>query len=413
MALEAFISNWLGPDLPVRIQAFDGTDVGPKDAKTTISLRSRDGLMRMATAPGELGLARSYVAGDIDIEGDIYDVLELRHLMSKVSLTAGQIRQLVKLIGLSHIRPISPPPEEHRRSRGRLHTRGRDSEAISHHYDVSNEFYRLVLGNSLTYSCALFENPGDSLEQAQENKYELICQKLGLQPGMRLLDIGSGWGGMVMHAAQHHGVEAVGLTISRNQVDLARKRVAEAGLTDRIDIRLQDYREIDDGPFDAISSIGMFEHVGLRRLGTYFTQVENLLVPGGRVLNHAISRTGSAESTRIHKTGFMERYVFPDGELHEVGNVVSALQDHGLEVRHMENLREHYALTLRRWVANLETNWDAAVVEVGEARAKIWRLYMAASAVGFEDNHIHVDQVLAVKTPSSGASGIPLRPSWA
>jgi len=413
MTLESFISNWLGPDLPVRIRAYDGTDLGPQNATTTISLRSRDGLVRMATAPGELGVARGYVAGDIDIDGDIYDVLELRHLMSEVKLTVRQIRQLVKLIGISNLRPVPPPPEEHRRSHGRLHTRRRDSEVISHHYDVSNDFYRLVLGSSLTYSCAVFEDPDDSLEQAQENKYELICQKLGLRPGMRLLDIGSGWGGMVLHAAQHHGVDAVGLTISRNQVDLARKRVAEAGLTDRIDIRLQDYRDINDGPFDAISSIGMFEHVGLSRLGTYFSQIENLLVPGGRVLNHAISRTASSQPTRFHKTGFIDRYVFPDGELQEVGTVVSALQDHGLEVRHFENLREHYALTLRRWVANLETNWDAAVAEVGEARAKIWRLYMAASAVGFEDNHIHVDQVLAVKTPDNGASGIPLRPNWA
>ncbi len=412
VALESFINGWLGSDLAVRIRGFDGTDVGPVDATTTVTVRSRDALARMVTAPGELGLALAYVAGDIAIDGDIYDALELRHVMSGVKLTVGQIYQLARLAGVANLGHVRPPPEEHRRKAGRLHTRRRDCEAISHHYDVSNDFYRLVLGPCLTYSCAVFTDPTDTLEEAQENKYELICRKLGLQPGMRLLDIGCGWGGMVLHAARHHGVSAVGLTISANQFDLAAKRVADAGLTDRIDIRLQDYREITDGPFDAISSIGMFEHVGLRRLGDYFTQVADLLVAGGRVLNHAISRTATTQPARIAKAGFIGRYVFPDGELHEVGTVVSALQDHGLEVRHVENLREHYALTLRRWVANLEANWDAAVGEAGQARAKIWRLYMAASAIAFEDNHLHIDQVLAVNTPDSGLAGMPLRPAW-
>lgn len=412
MTIEAFITGLFGPSLPIRLRAYDGTDVGPRDAPTTVTLRSQDALVRMVTAPGELGFARAYVAGDIDIDGDIYDVLELRKLLPVVKLTLRQIRELIQLVGLGKIRRILPPPEEHRKNRGRLHTRGRDSDAISHHYDVSNDFYEMVLGPSMTYSCAVFEERTDTLEEAQANKYELICQKLGLQPGMRLLDIGCGWGGMALHAAEHYGVEAVGVTISQNQVDLARKRVAEAGLADRVDIRLQDYRDTDDRPFDAISSIGMFEHVGLDRLGTYFDQVSRLLVPGGRVVNHAISRTGTAQRARLHRTGFIDRYVFPDGELHEVGSVISALQDRGLEVRHMENLREHYALTLRQWVANLEANWDAAVAEVGEGRAKVWRLYMAGSAVMFEDNRIHVDQVLAVKTSDSGRNSVPLRPTW-
>lgn len=412
MTIEAFITGLFGPSLPIRLRAYDGTDVGPRDAPTTVTLRSQDALVRMVTAPGELGFARAYVAGDIDIDGDIYDVLELRKLLPVVKLTLRQIRELIQLVGLGKIRRILPPPEEHRKNRGRLHTRGRDSDAISHHYDVSNDFYEMVLGPSMTYSCAVFEERTDTLEEAQANKYELICQKLGLQPGMRLLDIGCGWGGMALHAAEHYGVEAVGVTISQNQVDLARKRVAEAGLADRVDIRLQDYRDTDDRPFDAISSIGMFEHVGLDRLGTYFDQVSRLLVPGGRVVNHAISRTGTAQRARLHRTGFIDRYVFPDGELHEVGSVISALQDRGLEVRHMENLREHYALTLRQWVANLEANWDAAVAEVGEGRAKVWHLYMAGSAVMFEDNRIHVDQVLAVKTSDSGRNSVPLRPTW-
>jgi cyclopropane-fatty-acyl-phospholipid synthase len=411
VTFESFITSWLGTDLPVRIRAFDGTDIGPKDAAATLTVRSVDALVRMVTARGELGLARAYVAGDLDIEGDIYAALELRRRFSGLKLTARQVRELVRLVSVGNLRRIAPPPEEHR-SRGRLHTRNRDAASVSHHYDVSNDFYRLVLGPSYTYSCAVFESETDTLEQAQANKYELICAKLGLEPGMRLLDIGCGWGGMVLHAAAHHGVEAVGVTISQNQVDLAQKRVAEAGLADQIDIRLQDYREVDDGPFDAVSSIGMFEHVGLQRLGTYFDQVKELLAPGGRTVNHAISRTSPSQSTRLHRSSFIGRYVFPDGELHEVGSVISALQDRGLEVRHMENLREHYALTLRRWVTNLEANWDEAVADAGEGRAKVWRLYMAGSAVAFEDNQIHVDQVLAVKTPESGKGSMPLRPAW-
>lgn len=411
MTLESFITGWLGSDLPVRIRAFDGTDIGPKDAAATLTVRSQDALVRMVTARGELGLARAYVAGDVDIEGDIYAVLKLRHLVSGLKFTPLQVRELVGLVGVSNIRRIPPPLEEHH-SRGLRHTRSRDATSVSHHYDVSNNFYRLVLGPSYTYSCAVFEDPTDTLEQAQANKYELICAKLGLRPGMRLLDIGCGWGGMVLHAATHHGVEAVGVTISQNQVDHALKRVAEAGLTDRIDIRLQDYRDIDDGPFDAVSSIGMFEHVGLRRLGTYFDQIRALLEPGGRIVNHAISRPDPSQRARMHGAGFIDRYVFPDGELHEVGRVITALQDRGLEVRHMENLREHYALTLRRWVGNLEANWDEAVSDAGEGRARVWRLYMAGSAVMFEENQIHVDQVLAVKTPESGKNSVPLRPVW-
>jgi cyclopropane-fatty-acyl-phospholipid synthase len=411
MTFESFITRWFGSDLPVRFRAFDGTDVGPRDAAATVTVRSRDALVRMVTAPGELGLARAYVAGDLEIEGDIYAVMELRRQVAGMKMSPLQVSELVRLIGVRNLRRIPPPPEEHH-GRGRLHSRSRDAASISYHYDVSNDFYRLVLGPSMTYSCAVFENETDTLEQAQANKYELICEKLDLRPGMRLLDIGCGWGGMVLHAAEHHGVEAVGVTISQNQVDLGVKRVAEAGLTNRVDIRLQDYREIDDGPFDAISSIGMFEHVGLERLGTYFDQVKDLLVPGGRAVNHAISRPRPPKGARRRRSTFIDRYVFPDGELHEVGSVISELQDHGLEVRHMENLREHYALTLRNWVANLEANWEEAVADAGVGRAKVWRLYMAGCAVLFEDNEIHVDQVLAVNTRESGSSGIPLRPTW-
>jgi cyclopropane-fatty-acyl-phospholipid synthase len=412
MSIGSVMTDVLGSDLPIRIRAFDGTDLGPRTASTTLTVKSPEALIRIVTAPGELGLARAYVGGEIEISGSIYDVLELRRLLPHVRFTPSQIREFIRLVGLNEIRRIPPPPEEHRRARGHLHSRGRDANAVSHHYDVSNQFYKLVLGPSMTYSCALFAQPYDTLEQAQEYKHELVCVKLGLRPGMRLLDIGCGWGSMAIHAARHHGAEVVGITISQNQVDLARERVAEAGVADRVEIRLQDYRDVDDRPFDAISSIGMFEHVGLDRLGTYFDQVLRLLVPGGRLLNHAISRTGTRPRIRLRRSRFIDRYVFPDGELHEVGAIISSLHDHGFDVRHMEGLREHYALTLRRWVSNLEANWDAAVAETSEGRARVWRLYMAASAVNFEDNHLHVDQVLAVNPSESGRSSTHLRPEW-
>jgi cyclopropane-fatty-acyl-phospholipid synthase len=227
---------------------------------------------------------------------------------------------------------------------------------------------------------------------------------------VRLLDVGCGWGSMVRHAAEHYGVRAVGITLSREQHDWARAAVDAAGLAGRIEIRLQDYRDVSDGPFDAISSIGMFEHVGRRQLRTYMTKLQSLLVPEGRLLNHAISRPAN-EGEGIDPRGFMGRYVFPDGELIEVGSTITELQGVGLEVRHAESLREHYALTLRAWLANLESRWDEAVRLVGAPRARIWRLYLAGSAVYFEDGLINVNQVLAVK-PNAGESGMALRPEW-
>ena len=411
MSLGSAITDVLGFELPVRIRAYDGTDLGPRDAATTLTIRSPDAVIRMVTSPGAVGIARAYVAGDLWIDGDIYDVLDLRHVLPGGTLSVSQLRSLLQQVELRNLRWLQPPPEEHR-GWIRSHTRRSDASAISHHYDVSNDFYRLVLGSSLTYSCAVFDSPADSLEQAQENKHELICTKLDLVPGMRLLDVGCGWGSMVLHAVKHHDVTAVGVTISQNQADLAAERVAADGLSGKIEVRLQDYRDIRDGPFDAISSIGMFEHVGRARLGQYFGRMSNLLTPGGRIVNHAISKTETARRRVIRRRGFIERYVFPDGELHEVGRIVTALHDAGLEVRHVENLREHYALTLRRWVANLEENWESVVREAGEARARIWRLYMAASAVNFEDNHLHIDQVVADRTPPSGRASVPLRPQW-
>lgn len=433
------LEELLGADLPIRIEAYDGSHLGPADAPATIVIRSPDALRRVLTAPGELGLARAYVSGDLEVEGDLTAVLGLRDVVGRIRpgphlLLAGA--QLVRTIGPTALRPLAPPPEE-AHPHGRRHTRGRDAEAIAHHYDVGNEFYEILLGPSMTYSCAVWDDTAvgapDGLERAQGAKYELICRKLGLRPGQRLLDVGCGWGGMARHAARHHGVEVVGITVSQEQAVWARERTVAEGLDHRVEIRFQDYRDIADGPFDAISSIGMFEHVGRRQLETYVRTLFGLLRPGGRLLNHAIGRpgypqpatpagrlralnrrvataVGASWPSRID-SALMDRYVFPDGELHEVGTLVSMLQEAGFEVRHLESLREHYALTLRAWVANLEQAWDEAVREVGEGRARVWRLYMAACALGFEHGSTQVHQVLAV-APDDGRSGMPLRPCF-
>jgi cyclopropane-fatty-acyl-phospholipid synthase len=385
----------------------NGSVMGPDDARARLVVRSPDALRRIVTAPGELGFARAYVAGEIDVDGDIYAALPaLLELPSRPQLARLWLAA-ARTVGLRGLRRL-PPPAEEAQLRGRRHTRRRDAAAISHHYDVSNAFYRLVLGPSLTYSCAVYETPEDTLEDAQSAKHDLVCQKLGLEPGMRVLDVGCGWGSLLLHAAERYGVRGVGVTISPRQAELARERVAAARLADRIDIRLADYRDVRDGPFSAISSIGMFEHVGSSQLGLYFARLHELLRPQGRLLNHGIARPPGRQAP-IRRSTFVGRYVFPDGELHEVGAVVSAVQEAGFEVRHTETLREHYALTLRAWVRNLEANWDAAVAEVGAARARIWRLYMAGSALGFEAARLQVHQVLAVRG-DGGPSGMPLTP---
>lgn len=412
MTVARAIEAVLGPDPPIGVRAYDGSRLGPDDPPATVLIRSPALFRRILTAPGELGLGRAYVAGELDVEGDLFAALSaLRDRVPDLRrLDVRRWTEALRLAGAAGLRRPPIPPEE-ARLRGRRHTKARDAAAIAHHYDVSNAFYRMVLGPSMTYSCAVWEHPGVTLEEAQAAKYELVCRKLGLEPGMRLLDVGCGWGGMAIHAAERYGAHVVGITLSRRQVEWAEKAVAEAGLADRVQIRHQDYRDVDDGPFDAISSIGMFEHVGLSRLGVYFARLRRLLRPGGRLLNHGIARPPNRGRTRFRRNGFIDRYVFPDGELHEVGSVISTTQGHGLEVRHVESLREHYALTLRAWVRNLEEHWEAAVAEVGPGRARVWRLYMAASALNFEAGRTQVHQVLAVRL-DRGRSGLPLRPRF-
>jgi cyclopropane-fatty-acyl-phospholipid synthase len=283
---------------------------------------------------------------------------------------------------------------------------------VRHHYDVSNRFYAMVLGPAMTYSCARFTSDADTLEAAQESKHDLICRKLGLpdRSGQRILDVGCGWGSLALHAAHHYGARVVGVTLSQAQAQSARDRVAAAGLERQVEIRLQDYRDVRDGTFDGIASVGMFEHVGSSKSAEYFGAMRRLLKPEGRLLNHAISSVGGS---RIGSRSFIGRYVFPDGELVDVGSVVLAMEEAGFEVRDVECLREHYVKTLRAWVGNLQQHWQAAVAEVGVRRARVWQLYMTASANGFEDGGISVHQVLGVLAAAGGRSGMPpTREAW-
>ena len=415
-AFAPMVHALLGPQVPVRLRFWDGTQLGEDDAVGTIDVHTPDALRRIVWAPGELGLARAFVAGELSIEGDIFEVLVVLRDASPQDLRRMDVRTMAAMIrSAGRIgalgAPLPPPPEESRPA-GRIHSKARDARAISHHYDVGNDFYELVLGPSWTYSCARFVTPATTLEEAQAAKYELISRKLGIdrRPGSRLLDVGCGWGSMAIHAARHHGARVVGVALSHEQVDLARRRVAEASLEDQVEIRFQDYRDLAGEEFDAISSIGMFEHVGTARTATYFSTLRRLLAPEGRLLNHAIS---SAGGSRLGTRTFIGRYVFPDGELVDVGEVVLAMERAGFEVRDVESLREHYARTLRCWVANLEERWDDAVALVGRARADVWRLYMAASAIGFEDGGIAIHQVLGVAPAPDGSSGMPrTRGEW-
>ncbi|MFJ9706115.1 class I SAM-dependent methyltransferase [Streptomyces sp. NPDC101234] len=411
----------LGVPLPVRLRAWDGSQAGPPDAPTFV-VRNRRALRRMLFKPGELGLARAWVAGDLDIEGDLYAALAavsglvwergdggrtLVQALREPEVRAA-VRELLRLAGP----PIPPaPPREEVRGRRHLHTRHSDRRAISHHYDVGNDFYEIVLGPSMVYSCAYWGavDNADTLEGAQRDKLELVCAKLGLTPGQRLLDVGCGWGSMAIQAAREHGVSVVGVTLSQEQAAFARKRVADAGLTDRVEIRVQDYRDVTDGPYEAISSIGMAEHVGAERYLEYAENLHGLLKPGGRLLNHQIARRPQRDESAYDVDEFIDAYVFPDGELAPIGTTVTQLERAGFEVRDVESIREHYARTLRQWVANLEADWNRAVRLTSPGRARVWRLYMAASALAFERNRIGVNQVLAVKPPESGASGLPLR----
>jgi len=411
-------SSLLEGDLPFRFTAYDGSSAGPVDAAFGLNLRNERGLSYLLTAPGDLGLARAYVMGDLEIEGshpgDPYSALmavkgSSEGLKFRVPSPL-EVVSLLRAVGISHLKPPPVPSQEHmprwrRVMEGFMHSPERDAEAIHHHYDVSNRFYEMVLGPSMTYTCACYPTEDASLEEAQAHKYDLVARKLGLQPGQRLLDVGCGWGGMVRHAVKNYGVTALGVTLSEQQAAWAQDKIKEEGLDDRAEVRFRDYREVAETDFDAISSIGLTEHIGVGNYASYFGALRDKLRPQGRLLNHSITRPHNKDT----RTGaFIDRYVFPDGELTGSGRMIAELQDAGMEVQHEENLRPHYAKTLAGWNKNLVDNWDECVAEVGIGTARVWGLYMAGSRMGFDTNEIQLHQILATKT-EDGISGYPLR----
>ncbi|MCC5577950.1 class I SAM-dependent methyltransferase [Microtetraspora sp. AC03309] len=415
MKLAEIFEKIVGPDADVQFVAYDGSKAGPPTADVRIEVKSPIAVAYLAQAPGELGLARAYISGHIDVHGDMYELLNRMWSLTINDLPLSEKVAAVRALGTKPLlMRVPPPPQEMRRSTlarlGSRHAKQRDAEAIHHHYDVSNRFYEWVLGPSMAYTCAVFPTADATLEEAQYAKFDLVAKKLDLQPGMRLLDIGCGWGGMVMHAAREYGVKSLGVTLSRQQAEWAQKAIAEAGLSELAEVRYMDYRDVKEGGFDRISSIGLTEHIGKDNLPAYFSFLYGKLKPGGRLLNHCITRPTGTEKT-FNKGGFINRYVFPDGELESVGHLVRQMEDTGFEIRHEENLREHYALTLREWCANLDAHWDEAVREVGRGTARVWRLYMAGCVVGFERNKVQLHQVLGVKLDNEGGSRVALRPS--
>ncbi|MEU3271532.1 cyclopropane-fatty-acyl-phospholipid synthase family protein [Saccharomonospora sp. NPDC006951] len=412
--LGRVFGRFLNTDAPISVSTYEDSSIGNPEAAAHIEIRSPAALSYVLSAPGELGLARAYVTGHLDVSGDLYDVL--KYMSSLIDgLTVTDRLWILRQLGTRHFRPMPVPSEEapnriRRALQGLRHSKSRDSAAISQHYDVSNRFYELVLGPSMAYTCACFPTAEATLEQAQFHKFDLVCRKLDLKPGMRLLDVGCGWGGMVTHAAEHYGVQALGVTLSREQAQWAQKNIVSKGLADRAEVRHLDYRDVKEGQFDAISSIGLTEHIGARNLPSYFRFLFSKLKDRGRLLNHCITRPSNREPN--HTGPFIDRYVFPDGELEGVGAIISAMHDHGFEVRHSENLREHYARTLAGWCANLDANWTEAVEEAGVRRARVWALYMAASRLAFERHKIELQQVLGVKVDAGGDSAMPLRPDW-
>jgi cyclopropane-fatty-acyl-phospholipid synthase len=415
LTIAEAVDRLLKNPFPIRFTAYDGSATGPEDSPYRLHLATERGLTYLLTAPGDLGFGRAYVAGDLELHGvhpgDPYDALKL--VQSGLGFRRprpGELVQVLRSLGLSHLRPISPPPQEapsrlRRTLEGFRHSLGRDAEAIHHHYDVSNAFYEMVLGPSMTYTCAVFPTEDSTLEEAQYAKYDLVARKLDLKPGQRLLDLGCGWGGMVRHAAREYGVHAIGVTLSREQAEWGEQKIKEEGLDHLAEVRHMDYRHVEERDFDAISSIGLTEHIGVKNYASYFAFIEDRLRPQGRLLNHCITR----HDNDFRETGaFLDRYVFPDGELIGSGTIIREVQDAGLEVQHEENIRVHYAKTLTCWCRNLVDNWDACVAEVGEGTARVWGLYMAGSRIGFERNDTQLHHVLATKTVD-GVSGYPLR----
>lgn len=409
--LEPLLRRLFCGDLPVAVQGWDGSRVGPSGGPVVI-LRSRRALRRLLWAPGELGLAQAYVSGDLDVDGDLAEGLRrvwaTARARGRRTFEAGDLFAAVRVaVRLGALGPRPAPPAAQARLSGQRHTRLRDQAAIAHHYDLSNEFYALVLDPQMAYSCGYWtKDPGElgyDVEAAQRDKLDLVCRKLGLAPGMRFLDVGCGWGALILHAAEHYGVHATGVTLSARQREFVATRIVERGLTGRAEVRLQDYREIDDGPYDRIASLEMGEHVGAENYPTYTATLFRLLEPAGRLLLQQMSR-----SARFPGGGaFISSYVAPDMHMRPVGQTVGLIEGAGFEVRDVEALREHYVWTVAAWYETLESRWAQAVALVGQEQARVWRLYLVGGMLAFSEQRMGVDQILAVKPSPIGASGMP------
>ncbi|WP_157440610.1 SAM-dependent methyltransferase [Actinokineospora inagensis] len=408
--LVDLVERVLGGPLPVRVRAWDGSEAGPSGGPVAV-VRDRRALRRLLWDPNELGLARAYVTGELDVDGDLGEALAAFWALTRAG-TIGRVsnRDKVALVGagirLGLLGPRPARPTEEARLSGRKHTKQRDRDAISHHYDMSNAFYEQVLEPNMAYSCGYWaepDRPDYTVEDAQRDKLELVCVKLGLRPGMRVLDVGCGWGALVIHAAKQHGVRITGITLSREQRDFVRARAIAEGVADRVDVRLQDYRELDEDPFDAVASLEMGEHVGAENYPEYAATLHRMLKPQSRLLLQQMSRGAVAQGGGA----FIETYIAPDMNMRPVGQTVDLIEQAGLEVRDVEALREHYVWTCRAWGRTIESRWDKLVEIAGETTARVWRLYMAGSALAFAENRVGVHQILAVRPTAAGTAGFP------
>ena len=409
--LTTLLEQFLGGRLPVRLRAWDGSEAGPEDAPLVV-LRSRAALRRLVWQPGELGLAQAYITGELDLEGDLGEALRTmwrsvreRGLHAPKLTAADRLRAAGSALRLGAIGPRPPAPASEARLGGKLHSKSRDRAAISHHYDLSNDFYRLLLDETMAYSCGYWtsEDAGYGPADAQRDKLELICRKLGLEPGMRLLDVGCGWGSLSLYAAEHHKVQVTGVTLSREQRDFVRERIRERGLEDLVTVELRDYRDLADGGFDAVSTIEMGEHVGDAEYPAFTATLHRMLRPGGRVLVQQMSRGTNAPGGGA----FIESYIAPDMHMRPLGDTVSLLERAGLEVRAVEAMREHYVRTIRAWHRTLEDRWAEFTAMVGEETARVWRLYLVGGALAFEERRMGVDQIVAVRPSDEGLSSMP------
>lgn len=421
MTVAEMIGVFFPPHVPIHFVAFDGSSYGDAHAELVIEIKRPRALYYIANHPGELGLARAYLQGDLDspslCPGDPYPILKaLEHMRSLITKPNPlKVAKVLAALASHGIRRPAPPAIEGPSRWGRIrhgllpHTKAGDAATVSYHYDQSNEFYAMFLGKSMTYTCALFHDPSDSLEQAQEAKLNLVLDKLDLHPGDHLLDIGCGWGSMAIRAAKR-GIHVIGVTLSEEQVEWGNEWIKREGLSDMAELRLQDYRDIPEEDFDGICSLGMMEHVGIKHYPHYFEEIYKKLKPGARLLNHQITRVNSY--TGNSADSFIDRYIFPDGELASPGEIELNIHDTGFEIIHEENLRQHYALTLHHWNKNLADHWNEATALVGEPKARLWGLYMAGSALNFELNTIQIHQFLCIKPQENGTVTYPLRPWW-